>query len=218
MSGPEDLKLGGKYNAGNPAGRRVMTDKQDPPTSAEPVAWRVRGLDQDWVVRQDKPSNDWTDVQPLYAHPPTSVEPVAWVNYEPDGLTWYGKPLPPETDLYAHPPTSAPIQPNVRCPVCQTALGARWLTQDDVDPPTSAEPVAFVIGWHVETGTTALHPFVRLDIRYFPGQPKLKVGDKIYAHLPTSEWNDAIQDVLNLACSRRWDMEELVEAIRGLKR
>jgi len=114
MSGPEDLKLGGKYNAGNPAGRRVMTDKQD--------------------------------------------------------------------------------------------------------PPTSAEPVAFVIGWHVETGTTALHPFVRLDIRYFPGQPKLKVGDKIYAHLPTSEWNDAIQDVLNLACSRRWDMEELVEAIRGLKR
>jgi len=121
---------------------------QDPPTSAEPVAWRLRKESGAWMYANTEAFliiNGCPPPEPLYAHPPTSAEPVAWLDFvnAVERLAW-----------------SMPA-PNVYTPqLMQLCIGMRSLI---AHPPTSIEPdVMRLVDAYVLLHVDALddHPIV----------------------------------------------------------
>ena len=117
MSDLEDFKLGGKHNAGDPDGLRVVESKNKWAALAD----RIEALGLPRPIRGEKVMPLFERVvtafekarakyrfqyvgdlhgTPVHLHqdPPTSVEPVAWP-------MWEGDPFPPSL-RNAHPPTS----------------------------------------------------------------------------------------------------------------
>jgi len=140
MSGPEDFKLGGKHNAGDPEGRRVMTDKEsvtDEQTVAELTSkieyWGNAPLDTsgDELARRYE---DWfIALRAALAHPPTGAEP----NTGADSLSQGGGAHASETDnpLVAGEALPFPVLPTSAEPVAPDVEAMC----EELDPPMTLQ-------------------------------------------------------------------------------